>query len=171
MAGKTKKKYPAIKGLTWHREDYFSFFIPRDWHKFEWADERQGVIYGPDQSDPLTIFAVEFQNLGTLIAADDLDILAEGFYESIEQLPGVEIESRKQKVTGKLLELEAKYTYEEQGDTRKRWVRQFYQDTRQIVMTAQGKTPEQYDYWLPLFFEAMMTAKVHYRKPDLEALT
>ena len=171
MAGSTKKNYPAIKGLSWHREDYFSFFIPRDWHKFEWADERQGVIYGPDPNEPLTIFAVEVQDLGTLITADDLDTLAEGFFESIENLPEAEIESRNQKVTGKLLELEAKYTYQEQGETRKRWVRQFYQDTRQIVMMAQGETSEKYDYWLPLYFEAMMTAKIHNRKPDLETLT
>ena len=171
MAGSTKKNYPAIKGLSWHREDYFSFFIPRDWHKFEWVDERQGVIYGPDPNEPLTIFAVEVQDLGTLITADDLDTLAEGFFESIENLPEAEIESRNQKVTGKLLELEAKYTYQEQGETRKRWVRQFYQDTRQIVMMAQGETSEKYDYWLPLYFEAMMTAKIHNRKPDLETLT
>jgi hypothetical protein len=129
------------------------------------------VIYGPDPNDPLTIFAVEHQDLGTAITADDLDILAEGFFESIEQLSGGEIESRNQKVTGKLLELEAKYTYEEQGTTRKRWVRQFYQDTRQIVMTAQGETSEKYDYWLPLYFEAMMTAKIHNRKPDLKMYT
>jgi hypothetical protein len=32
-------------------------------------------------------------------------------------------------------------------------------------MMAQGATPEKYDYWLPWFFEAMMTAKVHSTRP------
>lgn len=168
MAGKSDKKYPAIKGLRWHRDPYFSFYIPNDWHTFHWADEREGVIYGPDADDPYTIFAVDLKDLGTNITGDDLDILAEGFFESIESLPDCVIESRKQKVTGKLLELEAKYTYTEQGQTRKRWVRQFYHYTRQIAMTAQGATPEKYDYWLPLFFEAMMTATVHNSKPQLQ---
>ena len=109
MSDKGQKKYPAIKGLRWHRDQYYSFYIANDWHNFHWADDREGVIYGPDANDPYTIFAVDLKDLGTTITGDDLDIVAEGFFESIEQLPDCVIESRKQKVTGKLLELEAKY--------------------------------------------------------------
>ena len=168
MAGKTPKQHPAVSGLTWHRDQYYSFFTPMDWHRFTWADGRQGEIYGPDLNDPLTVFAVDVKDLGTAITADDLDILAEGFFATIEQLPEVNIESREQKVTGRVLELEAKYTFREEGETRRRWVRVFYHETRQIAMTAQGATPEKYDYWLPWFFEAMMTARVHNRKPRIE---
>jgi hypothetical protein len=100
------------------------------------------------------------------VTADDLEILAEGFFQSIEQLPECEIESRDQKVAGAQPELEAKYTFCDQGQRRKRWIRMFYHQTRQIAMTAQGATPEKYDYWLPWFFEAMMTAKVHSEKPE-----
>jgi hypothetical protein len=41
----------------------------------------------------------------------------------------------------------------------------YYQDDRQIAITAQGATPDKYDYWLPWFFEAMMTTKIHREKP------
>jgi hypothetical protein len=166
MAPHAHQEYPAVTGLIWHRDQYYSFFIPIDWHKMAWPDDREGVIYGPDATDPLTVFAVDIKDLGTLITADDLDVLAAGFFEGIEQLPESEIEHRDQRVTGKLLELEAKYRFREQGETRKRWVRVFYNGTRQIAMTAQGATTEKYDYWLPWFFEAMMTADIHNQKPQ-----
>jgi len=165
MAEQARKEYPSAKGLLWYRDQYYSFFVPNHWHQFHWADGREGVIYGPDPADPLTVFAVDIQDLGTPITGDDLDILAEGFFETIERLPGSAIEHRQQKATGRLLELEAKYRFEEEGATRKRWARVFYSQTRQIAMTAQGATPEKYDYWLPWFFEAMMTAKIHNEKP------
>lgn len=169
MAGKTPKQHPAVKGLTWHRNQYYSFYTPIDWHRFYWADDRQGEIYGPDSHDSLTVFAVDIKDLGMRVSADDLDALAEGFFEGITQLPESQIESRDQKVAGSHLELEAKYTFHENGVTRKCWVRVFYHGTRQIAMTAQGATREKYDYWLPWFFEAMMTAQVHSTMPQFDS--
>ena len=168
MSSKSQKQYPVIKGLTWHRDNYYSFYVPIDWHRFAWSDDRQGVIYGPDPDDPSTVFAVFFKDLGTPITADDLDVLAGAFFETIGGLPESNIEARHQKVTGRLLELEAKYTFQEGGETRKCWGRVLYHETRQIAMTAQGATPEKYDYWLPVFFEAMMTAEIHTKRPTIE---
>lgn len=163
-----QKKYPAIQGLSWHRDQYYSFYTPIDWHPFAWTDDRQGMIYGPDPNDPATVFAVALKDLGTNITPDDLDVLAETYLEMIKQLPDVHIESYEQKVSGEMLELEAKYTFSESGDTRQCWSRVFYHHTRQITMMAQGATPEKYAYWLPMFFEAMMTAGVHSQKPAFD---
>jgi hypothetical protein len=168
MAGKTPKQYSAVRGLSWHRDQYYSFFIPENWHRLPWSDDREGVIYAPDLTDPLTVFAVDIKELGTSISAEDLEALAEGFFGTIEQLPESDIESRAQKASGERLELEAHYTFHEQGQTRKRWVRVLYHRNRQIAMTAQGATPEKYDYWLPWFYEAMMTARTHNEKPQLD---
>jgi hypothetical protein len=162
------KKYPAIKGLSWHREQYYSFFVPMDWHRFVWPDDRQGVIYGPDVNDPLTSFSVDLKDLGMRVATDDLEVLSEGFFGAIGQLSDVALESHKQKISGQVLELEAIYTFCDQGTTRKCWKRVFYHVTRQITMTAQGATTDKYDYWLPIFFEAMMTANVHSQKPAID---
>lgn len=163
-----QKQYPVIKGLTWHRNRYYSFFLPIDWLRFTWSDDRQGEVYGPDPNDPFTTFSVDMKDLGIVVSADDLEALAEGFFEAVERLPDAAIEMRQQKVTGRVLELEARYTFCDQGQTRKCWVRVFYHITRQITMTAQGATPEKYDYWLPIFFEAMMTANVHNEKPTID---
>ena len=111
MAGENQKSYPATQGLAWHRQEYYSFFTPKEWHRFSWTDDRQGDIYGPDPDDSSTVFAVDVKDLGTKVEAEDLDILAEGFFETIEALPEVNIETREQKVTGKILQLEAKYTF------------------------------------------------------------
>ena len=160
-----QKQSPSVDGLLWHRHQFYSFFLPRDWHPLSWADERDGMIFGPDADDPHTFFGVELKDLGMAIEADDLDAVAEGFFDSIEALPEVEIESREQQVIGNLIRLECKYTFNEGGQIRKRWMRLFYHFTRQISMMAQGAIPEKYDYWLPWFYEAMMTAKVHSTKP------
>ncbi|MBN2304425.1 MAG: hypothetical protein JXQ72_08120 [Anaerolineae bacterium] len=172
MASPTQKQYPAIKGLTWHRHQYYSFFTPMDWHRFAWPDGSEGDIYGPDAHDPLTVFAVSLKDLGIPVTADDLNSVAEGFFGAIEQLPEVQIDHRDQKVAGRLLILEAKYAFldhdKDHGETRKCWRRVFYHETRQITMTAQGATVDKYDYWLPMFFQAMMTAGVHKEKPSFD---
>ena len=49
---------------------------------------------------------------------------------------------------------------------RKRWVCVFYFKGHQVTLTAQGATEESYDYWLPMFNEAMMTAKIHDTMPE-----
>ena len=41
---------------------------------------------------------------------------------------------------------------------------------RKISFTAQGSTLDLYDYWLPWFFEAMATARLHDQKPSLASL-
>ncbi len=170
MADADHKQYPPIKGLTWHRHQHYSFFTPIDWWRFEWPDDREGEIYGPDPDDPHTVFSVVVDDLGVTVTPDDLDVLAKGFFEALEALPEVQIEHRQQFAMPTLIELEAKYTYREEGETRRCWVRVLYHQTRQITLTAKGATPDRYDYWLPLFFESMMTANVHSVRPEVDSL-
>ena len=155
------RQLPAFKGLNWYRDKHFSFFRPIDWTRFDWSDERQGVLFGPSPDDPATLFAVDVKDLGVKVTPDDLDDLKAGFIAGIEQLPESRIESQESWVAGPVLGLEAKYTFLEQETTHKRWIRVLYQDTRQITVTAQGATVETFHYWLPMFFESMMTFKIH----------
>jgi hypothetical protein len=170
MSERTNNTKPVFKGLSWYREKYFSFYIPIDWHKVEWHDGRQGIIYIPSEADIYTLFAVEVTDLGTTVSADDLHYLETGFSDAIKQLPERKIESKKKSVVGKLVQLEAKYTFAEDGQTRKRWVRVLYHETRQVTVTAQGATVEAYEYWLPMFYEAMMTVNVNNTKPAAPAV-
>lgn len=167
MVDQVQKKRPKISGLLWHRHQYYSFFVPNNWFKSAWEDEC-GVIYSPDPSDAYTLFAADLKDLGTLVTPDDLEALAEGYFDSVEQLSDVDIQHRKLKASGRRLEIEAKYTFSEQGEVRQRWTRLLYHETRQIALTAQAASPEQYAYWLPMFYESMMTARVHSERPSLD---
>ena len=152
---------PQFKGLSWQRSDDFSFFRPLNWHRFEWEDARQGVLFGPKSNDDATLFAVDVRDLGLNISAEDMDDLEAGFLEGIHRLTSCYVDSYERWSAGKLYGLEAKYTFAEAGHTRKRWVRVLYQDSRQITVTAQGATIGKFDYWLPMFYEQMMTFQVH----------
>ena len=167
MSDTKQKSRPKFKGLNWYREQYFSLYIPLDWQRVEWQDDRQGVIFVPSEADPHTLFAVEVTDMGTTVDADDLHYLEMGFSDGIKQLPDRKIESKKKRVVNKLLQLEAKYTFTEDEQTRKRWVRVLYHETRQVTVTAQGATIEAFDYWLPMFYEMMMTITVHNSKPEI----
>lgn len=171
MPGLSAKARPVFRGLSWHRHDHYSFFIPSDWCRFAWDDGREGVLFGPDPQDAQTIFGAQFLDLGTEVRAADAEALAEGFFGAIEALAGVSIESREQEVLdGPRIHLQARFCFDEDGRRRKRWVRALYRHHFQVLLTAQGATPEKFAYWLPMFFEAMMTAGVHLQKPQEEDL-
>ena len=158
---------PRFKGLSWCHEQYFSFYIPIDWQRVERPDGKLGVIYIPTSEDADTFYAVQVDDLGTPVSAEDLPDLETGLLDGIHQLSEWRIESHSTSNVGRLVELEAKYTYLEDGLRRKRWVRMLYQETRQIIFIAQGKTEQVYHYWLPMFNEAMMTLKVHNVRPTI----
>jgi hypothetical protein len=41
--------------------------------------------------------------------------------------------------------------------TPKRWVRLIYRDSLQVRLVGQAATIEQFDYWLPVFFQTIRT--------------
>lgn len=163
----TENSTPIFKGLSWHHEQYFSFFIPNDWKKIERSDGKQGIIYVPTLDDADTFYAVHVDDLGMKVTEDDIPDLVTGLVDGINSLTESQIESQTSSSTGTLTELVVKYTFLEDGLRRKRWVRVLYHDTRQITFIAQGKTEQTYHYWLPMFNEAMMTLKVHSVKPSV----
>lgn len=161
-----QSKYPLPTGLTLHRDQFFSFCVPRHWRKLHWTDQREGVIYVPDLTDLFTFLAVDVQELGMCVYPSDLDTLAENFFEAIQHMPEGCIDTHHKQVMGGQLELEAKYLFREQGRICQRWTRVFYHQTRQIMVTAQGATPEKYNFWLPCFFEIMTTTTIYNQAPN-----
>ena len=167
MPGLSDRERPVFRGLKWHRHENFSFFIPIDWNEFSWNDGREGVVYGPDAEDDQTLFAAQVVDLGFAITKDDEQAVADGFFGAIEALPAVEIEEREQEVLyGPRIHLQARFCFNDGDRRRKRWVRGLYRHKYQVLLTAQGATPEKFQYWLPMFYEAMMTAGVHLTKPQ-----
>ncbi|MEZ4668301.1 MAG: hypothetical protein R3E39_10335 [Anaerolineae bacterium] len=167
MSSNTENSTPIFKGLSWCHEQYYSFFVPIDWKRTERMDSKEGTIYLPTPDDAHTYFAVQVDDLGMEVTEADIPDLVAGLSEGIHNLAEYQIESQTSSTTGSLNEMEAKYTFVEDGKRRKRWVRVLYHNTRQITFIAQGQTEQIYHYWLPMFNEAMMTLKVHSIRPTV----
>jgi hypothetical protein len=125
------------------------------------VDDRRGVIFSPYPDDITTCFMAEQQTLEVSVKAKDLAVLRNGFLQGLEAMPGVEIESHDESVgSAGVIILEARFTFLDGEERRKRWVRISYWGTGQLTFIAQGATEEIFEYWLPAFFNIMMTVEL-----------
>ncbi len=157
-----EKKRPKYQGLRKHVdvEGGYSLWLPSDWHRFDMQEGYHGVIYSPYPDNFDTSFSAQKIILDYKVTEDDVPTLREGFTAGLAALPGVEIESQDETVTSTLITFEARFTFLEGEARRKRWVRNIYWGEGQLLLIAQGATPEKFDYWLPMFFNTMMTIEI-----------
>jgi hypothetical protein len=150
---------PSFTGLRVHREPEHrcSFLYPEGWQTRELQSALGGTVLLPDPDDPHTSFSFEGRDLGTDVRPGDLSALRSGFVAGLRQLPGCRIERREAEALGGLITMEARLTFRDGDQTRKRWVRLAYQGRTQARLVAQGSSPERFDYWEPMFFQAMRT--------------
>jgi hypothetical protein len=140
-----------------NQEAGFALWLPTGWHRTDMKKGHLGAIFSPYPNDINTSFAAEARKLKYAVKSEDLPVLIEGFEQGLKALPGVEIESTTYTPTSTLVTLEARYTFLEGDSRRKRWVRNIYWGNGQLVFIAQGSTEEEFEYWLPMFFNTMMT--------------
>lgn len=152
-----KKQGPVYKGQRKYvnNEQGFAVWLPDDWHKFDMKEDHIGWIFSPYRDHFETSFTVEKHILDYKVTPDDKDILFEGFEEGIKSLPDAEILESDARSGKKAIILEAKFTFTEDGKTRKRWVKSMYWGEANLVFIAQGATVEDFDYWLPMLFNSM----------------
>lgn len=154
---------PSFTGLLLHREPRlgYSFFVPSGWHRQE-VEGANGVdtatvMYVPSLDDPLTGFSAEGRDLGLEVTSDDFPAVQAGFLSGLRKMHQSRLESHEGESIGPLITLEARHTFRDGKETRKRWVRLLYQRSLQVRLVAQGSTVEEFEYWLPMFFESMRT--------------
>jgi hypothetical protein len=159
---KEKRGNPRYTGMFQYNDPgkTFAIWLPTGWTKFEMEEGHQGVIFSPYPDHFDTSFTAEFHRLKYTVSNDDLPILQEGFEAGINALPGIEVESFTYTPTSTLITLEAQFTFLEGENRRKRWVRNIYWGNGQVVFIAQGATVNEYDYWLPMFFNTMVTFQI-----------
>lgn len=151
---------PVFLGLRLHRDTTlgYSFFVPVGWRRLELESaDGSGVIYAPAPDDAATSFSAEGRDLGLSVAAEDLPALRTGFLRGLRALPESVLESSEAESIGSLITLEARHTFRQDDSTRKRWVRLLYHGTTQVRLVAQAASLEQFQYWLPMFYESMRT--------------
>lgn len=140
---------PTYTGLRIYNDPYgrFQFQYPKEWHRFDLKDHRDGVMYSPQASDPTTWFAVWASELPYPVIADDVDLLREGVNEGLTRLPDLHVEFESEDVTGNLCRFKRIYTFNDQGHVRKRQVWMVYVYRWLFVLMAQGASPEAYQHW------------------------
>jgi hypothetical protein len=153
---------PAFTGLVVHREPRFGYalLVPDGWQRLALSESESGVFYTPDVSDLLTGLAIDALDLGTPITARDLPTLRRGMLLGLRRLPHGQLESFQSETVGQLVTLEARHTFRDGDATRKRWTRLLYQGHIQVRLVAQAASVPLFDYWEPMFYEALRT--VHF---------
>lgn len=153
---------PVYTGMYKHvdREGGYAFWYPTGWHRTDMVNGHHGVIYSPYADNYDTSFSAEKHKLKYPVHETDLPALREGFNAGLQALPGVEVEWQDETLTSTLKIFEAKYSFLEGEARRKRWIRLVYWGDGQLTLIAQGSSPEEYEYWLPMFFNTMMTIEI-----------
>lgn len=156
------KPGPRYRGIYRHveREGGYSIWIPTDWRRLEMVGDHKGAIYTPYPDRYDTCISTEKVVLEHAVKHGDVPTLREGFTAGLNSLPDVQIESQDETVTSTLIIYEAKVTFSEGEARRKRWVRVVYWGEGQLIVMAQGATPEEYDYWMPMFYNSLMTVEI-----------
>jgi hypothetical protein len=157
-----KRENPRYYGMHKHvdKEGGYALWLPAGWHRFDMVDGHHGVIYSPYPDSFDTSFSAEKHTLEYAVTPDDVPTLREGFKAGLAVLPGVEVESQDESVTSTLITLEARFTFLEGEARRKRWVRIVYWGEGQLVLIAQGSSAGEFEHWLPMFFNTMMTVEI-----------
>ena len=143
-----------------HPEVGYSIWIPTDWHHYEMDGDHDGHIYCPDPKILDTCITTEKIILDYEVTAEDVPILREGFNAGIQSFDDVEIESEDETITPTLMMFQARFTFSEGDMHRKRWLRVVYWKKGQLIMMAQGATPDEFEYWMPMFYNSLMTVEI-----------
>lgn len=158
-----RRARPVYKGMVNHIDPAgFSLWLPDDWQKVELTGEHEGVLYTPDPDDINTGFLAKRQRLKGRVNKTDMSVIRESFMADVRSLEGVEIDedSIEEYITDRLSFIQVRFTFLEGDVRRKRWIKNIYWGKNNYVLIAQGSTPEDFDYWLPMFYQIMTNAKV-----------
>jgi hypothetical protein len=157
-----QRKGPVYTGIRKFVDidEGYGIWLPSDWHRTDMVDGHKGAIFSPYPDRLDTCFVSEKHRLKYKVTQEDIPDLRKGFEAGLNAMPGVVVEKINEIITSTLITFEAIFTFEEEGQTRKRWVRNVYWGEGQLVMLAQGATPQEYEYWLPMFYNTMMTAEI-----------
>lgn len=148
----TTRETPKFIGVTTYSDPLgrFSFRYPMDWHQFELADEREGVMVSPIAEDPQTYFSVWISQLEYPVVAEDYDELLSAFDEGLQQLDACQVLESFNDVMSNLIKFERLYTFRDGDVVRKRRVWVMYVDKWLYVVTLQGENEAEYAYWLAM---------------------
>ncbi len=164
MTSTSERPAPRFIGVDTYRDPKgrFAFRYPSNWHKFNLAEKREGVLYSPEAENPQTWFSVWVTDLKEHVVAEDLHVLRQGVEQGLAQLTECTIEQSTDDVLNNLIKFERVFTFRD-GDTIRKW-RQWllYVDHWLMVITYQAENSTEYDYWYAMVNQSF----VHFTLPE-----
>ena len=115
----------------------YSLWIPLGWDQIN-KEGFKGTAFYPDPSDTATFLYVEKKKLKYRVAQEDLPTLKEGLASGIQSLPDATILEQEQSLTDQMLSLDLKFTFTNEGETSKQWIKVIYSGKSQLALTVQG---------------------------------
>lgn len=153
---------PAYTGMKCYRDEKggYAIWVPSDWYQFPLKRKIRGFLFSPYKDDLNTSLLVEKRTLKYATTEKDMPFLREAFTQGILALPGAEIESQDESISSSISLFDARFTFLEGEMRRKRWVRNIYWAEAQLIMIAQGRDVQDFEYWLPMFYNTMTTTQI-----------
>jgi hypothetical protein len=153
---------PAFTGVKCHPDEKggYAVWIPSDWYQLKLKRNIHGFLFSPYPDDLNTSILIEKIKLKYKTTEKDMLFLRDSFKEGVLAIPEAEIEFWDESFSKTVNVFDARFTFLDGEARRKRWVRNVYWGEGQLIMVAQGKDVETFDYWLPMFYNIMVTTEV-----------
>lgn len=152
----TTRQPPRFYGIDTYSDPQgrFRMRFPTTWQqsKLQHADGTalDGAMFLPDPDDPATSLSAWVSGLEHAVVAEDLEDLRQGVEEGLTRFPECRVESAADLVLSNLVKFERVFTYREDDTLRKRKFWMLYVDRWLIVVSYQGSSVEEYEYWLAM---------------------
>jgi hypothetical protein len=146
-----EREAPRFTGISTYRDRMgrFSVRYPTDWALYD-LEGQDGAMFVPNAADPQSSFSARITALDERVLAEDLEDLKAGVSEGLAKLSGCQVEESSELVIKNMIRFERVFTFREEGATRKRKLWLVYADKWLIVLTWQGSSAEEYEYWLAM---------------------
>jgi len=138
----------------------YAITVPTDWRQIPLKPGTVGLMFSPYPDDINTGVWTEKHILKDSVKPADMPLLRTRFEKGIRALPGVEIDKIEASYSDTITVFDAQFSFLDGDVRRKRWVRDIYWNEAELVIVAQGRTVEDYAYWLPMFYNTLMTCNV-----------
>jgi hypothetical protein len=151
---------PVLRALRAYRDTTYGYSLAvlDEWYQAELdVAGGHGVVFSPSADDQSTALSIEARDLGWSVSADQLPALRDALLAEWTAMAGSAFERFEVYDHGFVLGIEARQTYEDDGARRKRWVRQLYNGSRAVRLTARAASEAEFARFYPAFAPAMTT--------------
>lgn len=147
----TTRQPPRFYGIQTFTDPHgrFRMRYPSTWEQFD-LEGVDGAMYRPNAQDNETWLSVWAKGLEHSVVAEDLEELHQGVEEGLAQLVDCQVTATADVVLSNMIKFEREFTFRDGDVPRKRKFWMLYVDKWLIVITYQGSSPEEYDYWLAM---------------------